>query len=163
MSRPLIVSMARRSFAMAHIDERFPGKVVQPGQLLLANDPVVEATAAGEHWVAVGTADEATAGAISALGPQARYEAFVSKLGPLPLPDGEPSPEHDAASKRRRGRPKGRRVTKAAIVAKFRALREANEGRRPTQQELADNLPEPVGLRTLSDYLTEYGLPWPIE
>lgn len=55
-----------------------------------------------------------------------------------------------------------RKVGREAIISKFRELRRSF-GRTPTQTELAANLEPKIGLRTLQDMLTDYGLPWPIE
>lgn len=63
----------------------------------------------------------------------------------------------------RPGRPRGRMHPKAAIVTRYRELKAANDGKRPTQGELARNLSPDIGVSTLREYLTEYGLPWPIE
>ena len=64
---------------------------------------------------------------------------------------------------RRRGRPKGTRTaSRQQIVDAYRRLRSEN-GKAPTQAQLAANLDPPVGHRTLQAWLREYGLPWPIE
>lgn len=155
----VVVAMARIDYAGPRVQERFFTGVVKEGQLLLADDPLVQGSPT--HWVPVGTADAATATLIQNLGRTATYQLLASKLGPL---DPDPPPASPPQTPvRRRGRPKGTRsVPKNQIVERFWSLR-ASYGRNPTQGELAENLEPPITVRTLGEHLDAYGLDWPIE
>jgi hypothetical protein len=64
-------------------------------------------------------------------------------------------------ARRGRGRPPGiRDVTKEKLVATYRAM-ERDAGSRPTQKELGRRLS--ANERQIRDWLSAYGLSWPIE
>lgn len=58
------------------------------------------------------------------------------------------------------GRPRGRTHSRETLVNTFREIAKSH---RPTHEELGERLDPPVSARTVSTYLKEYRLPWPIE
>jgi hypothetical protein len=64
---------------------------------------------------------------------------------------------------RRRGRPGGtRRYDRESLLAEYQRIRRST-GRRPTQWEFCDMARPRIEVRTLQDYLRDYGMAWPPE
>ena len=157
----VVVNMARRDYGFAGVDERFPGGVVHGGQLLLAGDPRVQA--APHQWVAVGTADVATAMLIESMGGMATYDRLATKLGPVVAARDEQPRLDRRRINRGRGRPRGSHAVPRDQILATNARLRRSYGRPPTQEELAKALEPPVTVRTLRTYLQVYELGWPIE